>query len=669
MKITEAKKEIERLRKEIGHHDRQYYVLNQPLLTDLEYDRLYKKLVDLERAYPDLASPDSPTQRVGGEPLREFRTVQHKIKMLSLDNTYSEEELREFDRRVKKTLGHAAPYEVTLKVDGVAVTLVYKKGVFTLGATRGDGVSGDDITQNLKTVRTLPLRLLTSEPELQDIEVRGEVFLPKKVFEKLNRERQVNGEEPFANPRNAAAGTLKLLDPRIVARRGLDLFIHTVPRMPGPRYRSHYHLLQKLGEAGFKLIPDIRRCVDIDEVVRYILRWTDKRDGLAFEVDGIVVKVDGFLDRDDLGFTIKSPRWAIAYKYQARQALTRLVEIQLQVGRTGRITPVAILEPVPLSGSTISRATLHNEDEIRRKDIRVGDQVILEKGGEVIPKVVGVLVKRRTGKEKIFKFPGQCPVCHEPIYRLPDEADWRCVNASCPAQIKGSILHFSSRAAMDIDGLGWVLVDKLVDQGLVRSFDDLYRLKVDQIAGLERMAEKSAKNLIAAIESSKSKDFINVLFALGIPNVGINAANLLAVEFGTIDRLVNAGLEELSQVPGIGDIIAQGVVNYFKSKRNQKLIHNLKEAGLIFKTVASAQTGPLKNKTVVFTGELKLMTREEAQALTRRLGGHPVSSVSKNTDYLVCGTEPGSKYDKAMKLGVKIIGEKEFLALVQKNKE
>jgi len=669
MKISEAKKEVERLRAEINLHDRQYYVLNQPLITDFEYDRLYKKLVDLERAYPGLASPDSPTQRVGGEPLREFRAVEHKSKMLSLDNTYSEDELREFDRRVQKLLGHAASYEVTLKIDGVAVTLVYVKGSFVLGATRGDGVSGDDITQNLKTVRTVPLKLQTTEPELQAIEVRGEVFLPKKVFERLNRERQASGEEPFANPRNAAAGTLKLLDPRIVARRGLDLFIHTVPKMPGPRYRSHYHLLQKLGETGFKVIPDIRLCKDINEVIKYVERWVDKRDGLAFEVDGIVVKVDDFHDRDDLGFTIKSPRWAIAYKYQARQAVTRLIEIQLQVGRTGRITPVAILEPVLLSGSTISRATLHNEDEIRRKDIRVGDFVILEKGGEVIPKVAGVLAQRRTGKERIFKFPGHCPVCHEPIYRLSEEADWRCVNASCPAQVKGAILHFASRPAMDIEGLGWVLVDKLVSQGLVHSFDDIYRLKSVQIADLERMAEKSAQNLIAAIESSKGKDFINVLYALGIPNVGINAANLLAVQFGSIDRIIKAGLEELSKVPGIGDVIAQGVINYFKSKRNLKLIKNLRSAGLHFTTIMSTPTGPLKNKIIVFTGEMKTMTREEAQALARRLGGHPATSVSKNTDYLVCGADPGSKYDKAKQLGVKIIGEKEYLELVQKNKE
>ena len=665
MKISEAQKEIRRLRKEIDRHDRQYYVLNQPLITDFEYDQLYKKLIDLERKFPGLMSPDSPTQRVGGEPIRAFRTVEHKIKMLSLDNTYSEDELREFDRRVQKGLGHAPPYEVTLKVDGVAVTLVYEKGIFTLGATRGDGLSGDVVTQNMKTIRTVPLRLFTEDRELMDIEVRGEVYFPKKVFEKLNRERRENGEEPFANPRNAAAGTMKLLDSRLVARRGLELFIHTVPRMPGLRHRSHYQLLIELEAAGFKVIPDIRRCRDIDEVIGYIDAWADKTDDLDFGVDGIVVKVDDFRDREDLGYTIKSPRWAIAYKYPTRQAVTRLTDIQLQVGRTGRVTPVAILVPIPLSGTTISRATLHNEDEIRRKDIRIGDYVILEKGGEVIPKVVGVVKGRRTGKEKIFKYSGHCPVCRESIYRLPEEADWRCVNASCPAQIKGAILHFASRAAMDIDGLGKVLVDKLVDLGMVRSFDDIYRLKADKVVGLERMAEKSAQNLIAAIDQSKRKEFIRVLYGLGVPNVGINASNLLVNEFGSIDRLIKAGLDELSKIPGIGDVIAQGVINYFKSKRNMKLIENLKAIGLNFLTPMSVRTGPLKGKIIIFTGEMKSMTREEAQAITRRLGGHPSSSVSKNTDYLVAGTEPGSKYEKAKQLGVKIIGEREFLELIK----
>ncbi|MEO0185722.1 MAG: NAD-dependent DNA ligase LigA, partial [candidate division WOR-3 bacterium] len=553
MKIEDVKKEIEKLRKEINFHNYRYYVLSQPVITDYEYDQLYKKLVDLENRYPELITPDSPTQRIGGEPLKEFKTVEHKIKMLSLDNTYSEEELLEFDKRVRKGLGRDVKYEVTLKVDGVAVTLHYKEGRLVLGATRGDGIHGDDITQNIKTIKSVPLQLLTEDREIKNIEIRGEVFLSKKIFEKINKEREEMGEPIFANPRNAAAGTLKLLDSREVAKRDLDLFIHTIPAQPGPHHPSHYETLKKLGEAGFKVIPHIELCSSIQEVIKYMKKWEDKRDSLEYEVDGLVVKVDNFADRELLGYTIKSPRWAIAYKYPARQAITKLQDIQLQVGRTGRITPVAILEPVPLSGSTISRATLHNEDEIKRKDIRIGDYVIIEKGGEVIPKVVGVVKGRRTGKEKVFKFPDKCPVCKEKIYRFKEEADWRCVNSSCPAQIKGAILHFASRPAMDIEGLGYVIVDKLVDLGIIKGFDDIYKLNVKTIAELERMGEKSAQNLVNAIEKSKEKDFVNVLFALGIPNVGINASNLLVNEFKNIDALISANLEQLTSIQGIGE--------------------------------------------------------------------------------------------------------------------
>ncbi|MEO0162168.1 MAG: NAD-dependent DNA ligase LigA [candidate division WOR-3 bacterium] len=665
MKLEEAKKEIEKLRKEINYHNYRYYVLNQPVISDYEYDQLYKRLVELEKKFPELITPDSPTQRVGGEPLKEFKTVEHKIKMLSLDNTYSEEELLEFDRRVKKGLGRTVKYEVTLKIDGVAVTLHYKDGKFVLGATRGDGIHGDDITQNIKTIKSVPLELLTDDPELKNIEVRGEVYLSKKNFEKINKEREEKGEPIFANPRNAAAGTLKLLDPKEVARRNLDLFIHTIPVQPGPHHTSHFETLKKLGTAGFKVVPHIELCNDINEVIKYMKKWQDKRDELEYEVDGLVIKVDNFADRELLGYTIKSPRWAIAYKYPARQAITKLKDIQLQVGRTGRVTPVAILEPVPLSGTTISRATLHNEDEIKRKDIRIGDYVIIEKGGEVIPKVVGVVKERRTGKERIFKFPEKCPVCGEKIYRLEGEADWRCVNSSCPAQIKAAILHFASRQAMDIEGLGEVLVNKLVDLGIVKSFDDIYKLQLKTIADLERMGEKSAQNLINAIEKSKERDFVNVLYALGIPNVGINASNLLANEFKNIDNLMNASFEQLTAIPGIGEVVAEGIINYFKSPKNRRLIENLKKAGLKFETEKVVSEGPLKNKTFVFTGELSSMTREEAQAIVRKLGGHPSSSVSKNTDYVVVGTAPGSKYEKAKKLGVKIIDEQEFLKMIK----
>lgn len=660
-----AEKEIKALRKALDRHNYLYYVLNQPEVSDHEYDMLYKKLEELEKQFPSLVTPDSPTQRVGGEPLKEFKTVEHKVKMLSLDNTYSEEEVRDFDRRVRKTIQEPIEYEATLKVDGVAVTLTYQEGVLVLGATRGDGVFGDDITQNLKTIKSVPLRMLTKEKPLQNIEIRGEVYLPKKALFSLNKVREKTGEPLFANPRNAAAGTLKLHDAREVSKRGLDIFIHTVPEPPGPQYSSHYETLRALGSAGFRIIPHIMICKDIDEVFVYIKEWQDKRDDLEYEVDGLVIKVDDFGARERLGYTTKSPRWAIAYKYPARQAVTRLQAIQLQVGRTGRITPVALLEPVLLSGTTVSRATLHNEDEIKRKDIRVNDQVVIEKGGEVIPKIVAVIKQKRSGRERIFHFPQKCPVCGQRIYRLPEEADWRCVNSSCAAQIKGKILHFASRAAMDIEGLGYRLVDKLVEEGRVKSFDDLYRLNADTLAAMERMGERSAQNLVDSIEQSKNRDFVNVLYALGIPGVGFNASHLLVEHFTDIDSLINANVEELSKLHGIGGVLAESIVDYFKTKGNLKLVGNLKKLGLRLKArVKKIKEQFLEGKSFVFTGELDSMTREEAQALVRKYGGHPGSSVSKKTDYVVAGKDPGSKHGKAEKLGVKILSEREFLKML-----
>lgn len=667
MKTAHVKKEILRLRKEINYHNYRYYVLNSPVITDFEYDKLYKRLEELEHLFPQFVTPYSPTQRIGGELIRKFKTVEHNIKMLSLDNTYSEDEIREFDKRVKKNLGNDIKYEITLKVDGVAVTLHYKKGTFLLGATRGDGVYGDDITQNLKTIKAIPLQILTDDKELMDIEVRGEVFLSKKSFEKLNREREKKDSPIFANPRNAAAGTLKLLDPKEVAKRGLDIFIHTIPSQPGPNYLSHFKTLNKLGNSGFKIIPNIRLCRKVEEIFGYIKEWEKKRESLEYEVDGLVIKIDEFKNRGALGYTIKSPRWAIAYKYPARQAITKLLDIQLQVGRTGRITPVAILDPVSLSGTTISRATLHNEDEIRRKDIRIGDYVIIEKGGEVIPKVVEVVKDKRSGKEKMLHFPKKCPICGEKIYRLPEESDWRCVNSSCPAQIKGAILHFASRQAMDIEGFGNVLVNKLVDMDLVNGFDDIYRLDTETIADIERMGEKSAQNLINALEKSKGRDFVKVLYALGIPNIGINASNLLVNEFNSINNIIKANIDDLAKISGIGEVVAESIINYFKSKKNQRLIKNLKRIGLKFERAKkSIRKRMLQNKTFVFTGELDSMTREQAQTQVRNLGGHPTSSVSKKTDYVVVGKSPGSKYKKAKKIGVKVVNEQEFLKIIKK---
>ncbi len=667
MNIARAKEEIKRLRKKIDYHNYQYYVLNNPVISDYQYDQLYKELEELERLFPELITSDSPTQRISGEPVKEFKTVKHTMKMLSLDNTYSEHEIREFDKRVKKGLGKDVQYEVTQKIDGVAVTLLYKNGRFVLGATRGDGLHGDDITQNLKTIRTIPLKILTDDKELMDIEARGEVFLPKKSFDRLNKKRKKQGLPIFANPRNAAAGTLKLLDSREVAKRGLDIFIHTIPEQPGPHFTSHYKILRRLGLSGFKIISDIILCSTVDEIFQYIKEWQDKRQDLDYEVDGLVIKLDNFNERETLGYTIKSPRWAIAYKYPAKKEITKLNDIHFQVGRTGRITPVAILSPVPLSGTTISRATLHNEDEIKRKGIKIGDYVIIEKGGEVIPKVVDVVKNRRTGKEKTFHFRKTCPVCGEKIYRLPDEADWRCVNSSCPAQIKRAIFHFASRQAMDINSLGYVLVDKLVDKGILKGFDDIYRFDIETIASIERMGEKSAQNLIYAIEKSKKKEFVNVLYALGIPNIGINASNLLVNEFKSIDKIVNAKIEDLAKIDGIGEIVGQSIVNYFRNKKNLKLIRNLKKFGLRFKSERQIPERTfLKGKTFVFTGELALITRQEAETMVRKLGGHPSSSVSKRTDFVIAGKNPGSKYKKAQKLGVKTISEQKFLSMIHK---
>lgn len=667
MNIARVKEEIKRLRKKIDYHNYQYYVLNNPVISDYQYDQLYKELEELERLFPELITSDSPTQRISGEPVKEFKTVKHTMKMLSLDNTYSEHEIREFDKRVKKGLGKDVQYEVTQKIDGVAVTLLYKNGRFVLGATRGDGLHGDDITQNLKTIRTIPLKILTDDKELMDIEARGEVFLPKKSFDRLNKKRKKQGLPIFANPRNAAAGTLKLLDSREVAKRGLDIFIHTIPEQPGPHFTSHCKILRRLGLSGFKIIPDIILCSTVDEIFQYIKEWQDKRQDLDYEVDGLVIKLDNFNDRETLGYTIKSPRWAIAYKYPAKKAITKLDDIHFQVGRTGRITPVAILSPVPLSGTTISRATLHNEDEIKRKGIKIGDYVIIEKGGEVIPKVVDVVKNRRTGKEKTFHFRKTCPVCGGKIYRLPDEADWRCVNSSCPAQIKRAIFHFASRQAMDINSLGYVLVDKLVDKGILMGFDDIYRFDIETIASIEKMGEKSAQNLIHAIEKSKKKEFVNVLYALGIPNIGINASNLLVNEFKSIDKIVNAKIEDLAKIDGIGEIVGQSIVNYFRNKKNLKLIRNLKKLGLRFKSERQIPKRTfLKGKTFVFTGELAFITRQEAETKVRKLGGHPSSSVSKRTDFVIAGKNPGSKYKKAQKLGVKIISEQEFLNMISK---
>ncbi|HID93661.1 MAG TPA: NAD-dependent DNA ligase LigA, partial [bacterium (Candidatus Stahlbacteria)] len=619
---------VKELREQIHYHNYRYYVLNDPVISDYEYDMLVKELAELEQKYPELITPDSPTQRIGDEIVGGFPEVEHKVPMLSLENTYSKDELMEFDKRVRKEIGGEIDYVTELKIDGFAVSLVYRDGLFVQGSTRGNGLVGDDITTNLRTIRSIPLKLLSDE--FRDIEVRGEVYMPKEVFAKLNRERERAGEPPFANPRNAAAGTVKQLNPKVVSDRRLDIFIHTVVNPPG--CKSHYEALKIAQKVGFRVNPHMKLCKSLDEVIEYCDTWEPKRHDLEYEVDGMVIKVNSIDAQQKLGTTIKNPRWAVAYKFPAEQVTTKLEDIVLQVGRTGVITPVAVLTPVRLSGSTISRATLHNQDEIKRKDIRIGDTVFIEKGGEVIPEVVKVVPEKRTGKEKPFKMPEYCPACGSKLVQYEGEVAVRCENIRCPPQVRRRIEHFVSRNAMDIEGLGEKVVDQLVNAGLIEDVGDLYYLKKEELLQLERMAEKSATNLLNAIEKSKERDFARVIFAIGIRNVGIHAAKLLAQHFTSIDSLKNASFDELRQIPEIGPVIAQSVINFFKDKENLKVIGKLRKAGVRLeaaKPKIPAVERKLEGKTFVLTGTLKSFTREEAKEKIEILGGRVSSSVSK----------------------------------------
>ncbi|MEO0084085.1 MAG: NAD-dependent DNA ligase LigA [candidate division WOR-3 bacterium] len=663
MTKTQAKKEIEKLRKEINYHNYRYYVLNDPVISDYEYDLLLKRLSDLEKEFPDLITPDSPTQRVGGEPIKEFKPVSHSPLMLSLDNTYSYDELREFDKRIRKSI-EQVNYLVEQKIDGVAVSLKYVDGKFVQGATRGDGATGDDITQNLKTIKSIPLVILDTT-ELSTFEVRGEVFLTKKQFEQLNKERERQGEPLFANPRNATAGSLKLLDPRLVAERKLDIFVHTIPRPPSAKFKSDLQTLLVLQKVGFKVIPHSERYQSIEQVIEYCEEWKEKRFNLPYEVDGMVIKIDDFASREKLGETTKSPRWAVAYKYPPMQVTTKVTNIIFSVGRTGVVTPVAELEPVFLSGSTISRSTLHNFDEIKRKDIRIGDRVLIEKAGEVIPQVVKVVIDKNIKRNKPVEIPTRCPVCQSKLVREADEVAIRCINASCPAQIKGRLMHFASRQAMDIRGLGDVIIETLVDKKLVKDFADLYHLKYEDLINLERMGDKSVNNLLTAIAESKQRPYSRVLFALGIRHVGIHTARLLISAFPSIDKLQQAKFEEIANIMGIGPTVAESIINFFSDKENIRLIERLKKVGLKFsEDISTKAKKPLANKTFVLTGALKNYTREQASEIIINLGGNVSSSVSKNTDYVLVGENPGSKYDKAKALGVKIITEQEFIKMI-----
>jgi DNA ligase (NAD+) len=677
MNFNEAKARHAELVEGIRRHDHAYYVLAQPTISDRDYDRLYHELLDLEKQFPQLITPDSPTQRVSGEPLKEFKQVQHLQPMLSLDNTYSQEDVRDFVNRVQKLLpDEKLEWIVEPKIDGVAINLRYEQGVFTCGSTRGDGTTGDDITANLRTIRSIPARLHSGAgvSPVDLLEVRGEVYLTKTGFEKLNAERKAAGEEEFANPRNAAAGSLKQLDPRIVAKRPLDIVLYglgLVEGAPQPPQQQD-QMLAWLKALGFKTPGRTWHCRSADELLATIEALDQVRRKFAYETDGAVIKLNSFAQREIAGFTSKAPRWSIAYKYAAEQAETRLNGITVQVGRTGALTPVAELEPVFLAGSTISRATLHNEDYIREKDIRIGDTVKIEKAGEVIPAVVDVVLARRTGKEVAFRFPTQCPECGSRISRAPgiDEGDegvvWRCLNPDCPAQVRGRLEHWCARGAMDIEGGGEVLVRQLVQTGLVSDVAGLYALTLSDVAGLERMGEKSARNFLDGVAASKQRDLWRLLFGLGILHVGAGVAKALGRGFATLDDVFAASMDQLTDCEDIGEVIAQSVVQWHGESQTQKLIANLRKAGLNFKSALyqpKAKAGPLAGKIFVLTGTLPTLKREEATAKIEAAGGKVSSSVSKKTDYVVAGAEAGSKLDKAQKLGVKIIDERELLRL------
>ncbi|MFC1509636.1 NAD-dependent DNA ligase LigA [Candidatus Omnitrophota bacterium] len=664
----DIEKRINALRDIINYHDRKYYVDNKPEASDQEYDRLMNELKALEEKNPELITLDSPTMRVGGEVLQGFKSVEHKVPMLSMDNTYSPDEAREFDKRVKKNLGiDKLDYVVELKIDGVSISLLYEDGKFIQGATRGDGLKGDDSTVNLKTIRSLPLAVPYKKgrdlPEA--FEVRGEVYLPQKVFLKINKEKERKGEEPFANPRNAAAGSLKLLDSSLVAKRHLDAWIYGIGYVKGVVFEKQSDVLDFLKKAGFRTNPYVKKCHSIEEVIEYCKEWEKKKDSLEYDIDGMVIKVDSFSYQKALGETSKSPRWMIAYKFPAERKETLLKDIIVQVGRTGTLTPVALLKPVELSGSVVSRATLHNQDEVMRKDVRIGDHVLIEKAGEIIPQVIEALKHKRTGKEKRFSMPKTCPACNTHVKKIEGEVAERCENLSCPAQLKERIKHFASREAMDIEGMGEAIVAQLVDRGLLKDYGDIYYLKYDELASLERMADKSALNLLKAAKKSKTNNLNRLVFGLGIRHAGVRATWILASRFRSLDRIAGAGIEELEAINEIGPVMARSIYNFFRTKENKYVIEKIKKAGVRTEQKGlGAENRKLEGKTFVITGSLESLSRQEAEELIRSRGGSASTSISKKTDFLLLGKDPGSKYDKAKRLGVKVIDEKEFKNII-----
>jgi DNA ligase (NAD+) len=655
------------LRNELHRHNHLYYVLDQPEVSDAEYDRLFDELASLEKQFPELVTPDSPTQRVGAPPLEEFQTVRHSLPMLSLGKATSEPEFLDFHRRVVELSGaEKISYVVEPKFDGLAVEVVYTKGFFSLGSTRGDGILGEEVTLNLKTVKSIPLRLRGKDiPER--IEVRGEVIMNKEDFATLNKEREKAGEPLFANPRNAAAGSVRQLDSKVTATRPLTMFAHGTGVITGKELSSHWDTLAYLKQLGFKVSEHIALCTRIEQVKRYYEEILARRDQLPHEIDGIVIKANDVDLQRRLGEISRSPRWAVAWKFPAQQEHTVVKDIIVSVGRTGALTPVAILEPVRVAGVEVSRATLHNEDEVRKKDIRIGDTVVIQRAGDVIPEVVKVIETKRTGREKPFVMPDLCPVCGSKVERPEGEAVHRCTGLACPAQIKEHLAHFASKGAMDIDGLGYKFLEQMVDKGIIHDQADLYRLKKENLMEMDRMGDKLAQNLLDAIDKSRKPALANLIYALGIRNVGEHLATVLARNFKSIDNLAGQSVEDLTQVHEIGPIVAESLYNFFHNPKNLTVLDKLKEGGVVFpEEKAELQETPLTGRTFVITGGLDSMTRDEARKIIETSGGRVSSSVSKKTDFVVVGKDPGSKYTEARRLGVRTLSEGEFKKMIRK---
>jgi len=667
-----ALKRIKELRELIRHHDYLYYVLNQPEISDYEYDKLYKELVELEKKYPEFITPDSPTQRVSGEVVKEFKPVKHTSPMLSLDNTYSEQEIYDWAERISKYVPlKELEFIVEPKLDGLSCSIHYVEGKLYVAATRGDGEVGEDVTLNVKTIKSVPLVLESKNVEVPKfLEVRGEVIMFKKDFEKLNKELQAKGETAFANPRNAASGSLRQKDPKITAQRPLRFYVHSYGKIEdGPKIEKDDEFLEYCKKFSLPVIQHYKVLKTIDEVVKYCLEWQQKRDSLEYDIDGMVIKVNQLKYREKIGSTLKSPRWAIAYKFPARQATTIIKNVVMQVGRTGVITPVAELEPVECGGVIISRATLHNFDEIKRLGVKIGDTVLVERAGEVIPKIIKVIGSKRTGKEKEIEVPKKCPVCGSNVVKEEGEVAYRCPNSSCPAQVINSIIHFAKREAMDIEGLGESVAELLVERKLVKKLSDIYFLTKPQLLTLPLFKEKKATNLLTAIENSKKRPLSRLLYGLGIRHVGEKAAYVLAQRFKTMDRLMKASIAELQSIPEVGPVMARSIKEFFENKFTKEIIEDFKKAGVNMVETTSEEEKKFKqifaNMTVVFTGELDSMTRSKAEELVRQLGGNPSSSVSRSTSLVVVGRNPGSKYQKAKEYGVKMIDEQEFLKMLK----